>query len=87
MNPSGPCNVTMAGKLVRFLRSGFKREVGANVRILAIEVDTTIDRETYYGALARFDAARTARRAAAAGVAKRPVAPVLASESACDRIP
>jgi len=51
--------VTITGKLVRFLRSGVKRELGASVAVLQIELDTNIDRETYYGALARFDAART----------------------------
>lgn len=59
MNPSATGDVTIAGKLVRFLRSGVKRELAASVAILAIEVDTNIDPETYYGALARFDAART----------------------------
>lgn len=51
--------MTIAGKLVRFLRSGVQRELGASIAILQIELDTTIDPETYYGALARFDAART----------------------------
>jgi hypothetical protein len=59
MNPSGGTGVTITGKLVRFLRSGVKRELGASVAILAIEVDTNLDPETYYSALARFDAART----------------------------
>lgn len=59
MNPYAEGNVTIAGKLVRFLRSGVKRELGASVAILQIEVDTNIDPKTYYDALARFDAART----------------------------
>jgi hypothetical protein len=58
VNPSGGGNVTIAGKLVRFLRSGVKRELSANVAILQVELDTDLDPETYYGALARFDAAR-----------------------------
>ena len=59
MNPSERGEITIAGKLVRFLRSGVKREFAASLEVLAFEVDKNIDRETYYGALARFDAART----------------------------
>jgi hypothetical protein len=56
MNPEGG-NLTIAGKLVRFLRRGIKQELSASVAVLQIELDT--DPETYYAALARFDAART----------------------------
>lgn len=59
MNPSVMGNVTIAGKLVRFLRSGVKREFSASVAILQIQLDTNIDPETYCDALALFDAART----------------------------
>jgi len=52
-------NVTIPGNLVSFLRSGVKRELAANVELLAIELDATIDPAPYYVALARFDAART----------------------------
>ncbi|MGO9322740.1 MAG: hypothetical protein ACLQBY_18315 [Solirubrobacteraceae bacterium] len=59
MSPPGSGSVTIPGRLVRFLRSGVKQELGASLEILAIEVGKDIDPETYYGALARFDAART----------------------------
>jgi hypothetical protein len=59
MNPSENGDITIAGKLVRFLRSGVKRELAASLEMLAFEVDKNVDPETYYGALARFDAART----------------------------
>lgn len=59
MNPSAGGNVRIAGKLVRFLRNGVKQELSASVAILQIELDTTIDPDTYYSTLARFDAART----------------------------
>lgn len=52
-------NVTIAGKLVPLLRGGVKRELAANLELLAIQLDTTIDPAPYYAALARFDAART----------------------------
>lgn len=59
MNPAQSGDITIAGKLVRFLRSGVKQEFAASLEMLAFEVDKNIDPETYYGALARFDAART----------------------------
>jgi len=59
VNPSGRGNVTIAGKLVRFLRNGVKQELSASVAILQVELDTDIDPEIYCDALARFDAART----------------------------
>jgi hypothetical protein len=59
MNPSDSGEITIAGKLVRFLRSGVKEELAASLEMLAFEVDKNIDPETYYGALARFDHART----------------------------
>jgi hypothetical protein len=54
-------SVTIAGRLVRFLRSGVKRELGASAAIIAalIEGDANLKPKTYRGALARFDAART----------------------------
>ena len=52
-------NVTIPGKLVPFLRAGVKRELAANLELLAIHLDTTIDPAPYYAVLARFDAART----------------------------
>lgn len=70
MNPSESGEITIAGKLVRFLRSGVKRELAASLEMLAFEVDKNIDPETYYGALARFDAARTLLDAI--GVAEEP---------------
>jgi hypothetical protein len=67
MNSSEGDSVTIAGKLVRFLRNGVKRELSASVAILATQVgdntldtsDISIDPEVYYCALARFDGART----------------------------
>jgi hypothetical protein len=54
MNLSESGDTTIAGKLVRFLRSGVKRELAASLDVLAFEVDKNIDPETYYGALARW---------------------------------
>jgi hypothetical protein len=61
MSHSGPGSVTIAGKLVRLLRSGVKQELGASAAILAreIEAETHLKPKTFYRALARFDAART----------------------------
>lgn len=59
MNPAQSDRVTVAGKLVRFLRDGVKQEYSASVEILAFEVAKDINPAIYYPALARFDAART----------------------------
>jgi hypothetical protein len=60
MNPGvNSGQVTVPGDLVRYLRKGVKREFGASLVILGIEVETTVDPTTYHDALARFDAART----------------------------
>jgi hypothetical protein len=50
--------VRIAGKLVRFLRSGVKLELGANAEIIAAQATPDTHLKTYYRALARFDAAR-----------------------------
>jgi hypothetical protein len=61
MSPSDGGSVTIAGKLVRFLRSGVKLELGASAAIIEAETaaDTHLKPKTYYGALARFEDART----------------------------
>jgi hypothetical protein len=53
--------VPIEGKLVRFLREGAMEELGANASIIKVETAVGAYRkyETYYGALARFDDART----------------------------
>ncbi len=53
--------VRIAGKLVRFLRSGAMVELGASAEIIVVETAAGAHRKpkTYYRALARFDAART----------------------------
>jgi hypothetical protein len=53
-----PGEATIPGNLVRYLRKGVKREFGASLVILGIEVETTVDPKTYRDALACFDAAR-----------------------------
>jgi hypothetical protein len=55
MNPD---QASIPGNLVRYLRKGVKREYGASLVILGIEVETTTDLTTYYSARDRFDAAR-----------------------------
>ena len=50
--------VRIAGKLIRFLRSGVKLELGANAEIIAAQATPDTHLKTYYRALARFDAAR-----------------------------
>jgi hypothetical protein len=49
------------GKLVRHLRNGAMEELGASAAIIVVEAAAGAHRkyETYYGALARFDDART----------------------------
>jgi hypothetical protein len=59
-----PCehaSVRIEGKLVRFLRSAVKQELGASAAIIEAQTaaDTHLKPKTYSGALARFDAART----------------------------
>jgi len=73
MNPPESGETSIAGKFVRFLRSGVKEELAASLEMLAFEVDKNIDPETYYGALARFDHARTLLDAI--GVADEPAQP------------
>jgi hypothetical protein len=51
-------NLTIAAKLVPYLRKGVKRELSATLAILAFQVDTALDPTSYYDALARFDDAR-----------------------------
>lgn len=58
MSPSQADRVTVAGKLVRFLRDGVKQELSASVATLGFEVEKDINSAIYYPALARFDAAR-----------------------------
>jgi hypothetical protein len=54
-----PGQARIPGHLVRYLHKGVKREFGASLVILGIEVETIVDPKTYHDALARFDAART----------------------------
>jgi hypothetical protein len=49
-----PSRVRIAGSLVRYLRNGVKRELSTTLEILTIQLDTTLDPETYNNALARF---------------------------------
>jgi hypothetical protein len=53
--------VPIEGKLVRFLRDGAMDELGASAAIILAQTAAGAHRkyETYYGALARFDDART----------------------------
>jgi hypothetical protein len=51
-------DATIAGELVRFLRSGVKEELGANAEIIVAQVTPDTNLRTYYRALDRFDAAR-----------------------------
>jgi hypothetical protein len=53
--------VPIAGKLVRFLRSGVKLELGASAEIIVAQAaaDAHLRPETLHRAFARFDAART----------------------------
>jgi hypothetical protein len=53
-----PGDVTVDGKLQRFLRRGVRRELGAILDILELQVDVGLDPETWPDALARFDDAR-----------------------------
>jgi hypothetical protein len=55
MNPG---EIAIDGGLVRYLRRGVKRELGANLAILQVEVDTCLDPRIWREALARFDDAR-----------------------------
>ncbi len=47
-----PGNVTVAASLVKYLRRGVKRQLGVKLLILAVQVNTVFDRDTYYEALA-----------------------------------
>ncbi len=55
MSPDG---VTVAAKLVPYLRRGVKRELSDTLAILSFQLDTALDETTYYDALAKFDEAR-----------------------------
>jgi hypothetical protein len=60
MSVSKGGHVTVARRVVRFLRSGAKRELDASMEIIAAEIaaDANLRPEAYYGGLARFDDAR-----------------------------
>jgi hypothetical protein len=68
-----PGSVRIAASLLPYLREGVKREWSAALTILAIELDTDLDPDSYYKALARFDAARTLFEAVTASEAPEPV--------------
>jgi hypothetical protein len=72
-----PGKVTIAASLLPYLREGVKREWSAALTVLAIELDTDVDPDSYYKALARFDAARTLFEAVVASEAPEPVDLVL----------
>jgi hypothetical protein len=61
MSPPEGGVVTIAGKLVRFLRSGVKLELGTSAAMIEAQTaaDAHLKPKSYYRALARFDAART----------------------------
>jgi hypothetical protein len=52
MNPG---SVTIPPSLVKYLRRGVKRELSATLVILAIQVDTVLDPNTYHKAVVRFN--------------------------------
>jgi hypothetical protein len=54
-----PSRARIAGSLVPYLRNGLKRELSTTLEILTIELDTTLDPDTYNNALARFYDAQT----------------------------
>jgi len=53
-----PVTITVAAPLVPYLRRGVKRELSATLALLAFQVDTVLDHQTYYDAFARLDQAR-----------------------------
>jgi hypothetical protein len=59
--PSEHTSVRIEGKLVRFLRSGVKLELGTSAAIIEAQTaaEAHLKPDTYHRALARFDAART----------------------------
>jgi hypothetical protein len=61
MSSSGDSVVRVAGKLVRFLRSGVKLELGGSAAIIVEQAaaDAHLEPKAFYRALARFDAALT----------------------------
>jgi hypothetical protein len=65
--------VTVAGRLVRHLRTGVRRELSASLAMLLVEVDTHLDPDTYFRALHRFESARALFDAI--GVSDRPDQP------------
>jgi hypothetical protein len=54
-----PGQARVPGEMVRYVRKGVKREFGASLVVLGIEVETTVDLETCEAALDRFEAVRT----------------------------
>jgi hypothetical protein len=56
---TSPGNVTVAGSLVRYLRSGVKEEMAGAIEILQAELDTNLTPATFRTALRRFDDSRT----------------------------
>lgn len=54
-----PKYVTIAGSLVRYLRTGAKSEMRRAIDILQVELDTSLTPATFRSALARFDDSRT----------------------------
>jgi len=56
---TSPGYVTVAGSLVRYLRSGVKDEMARAIDILQAELDTSLTPATFRCALARFDDSRT----------------------------
>jgi hypothetical protein len=54
-----PGKVTIAGSLVRYLRSGVRDEMAKAVDILQAELDTSLTPATFRSGLARFDDSRT----------------------------
>lgn len=53
-----PLTVKIAAELVPYLRRGVRRELGETLATLAFQIDTVLDRATYYEALSQLDDAR-----------------------------
>jgi hypothetical protein len=65
--------VIVSGPLVRYLRSGLKRELSASLAVLTVAIETTLDPEAYRAAAKRFDDARALFELI--GIADRPDQP------------